>query len=89
MKPPGRPSDTYAASLTSAASETSMAIFSQKTMISSPLAPKLPILVPFWGLDHQKLLKIDNFLSEAVEASQCYFFRNKLIKLKRAATFFF
>ena len=33
-------------------------------MISSPLAPKWPILVPFWRLDHQKskfLLILGNF----------------------------
>ncbi len=58
-------SDTYAASLTSAASaasETSMAsttlkiIFHQKNflilMISFPLVPEWPILVPFCEFDH-------------------------------------
>ena len=55
-------SDTYAASLTSAASEISMASTTSKTlfsskkflilMISSHLVPKWPILVPFCGLDH-------------------------------------
>ena len=57
-------SDTYAASLTSAASETLMAsmtskaLFPQKTSwfwwFHPHWAPKWPILVPFWGLDPQK-----------------------------------
>ena len=57
-------SETYAASLTSAASETLMAsmtskaLFPQKTSwfwwFHSHWAPKWPILVPFWGLDPQK-----------------------------------
>ena len=57
-------SDTYAASLTSAASEISMASTNSKTlfsskqflilMVSSPVVPKWLILVPFCGLNHSK-----------------------------------
>ena len=41
--------------------------------------PKWSIPVPFCGMDHQKsnfLLILAPFLSEAVEASRCYFFIN-------------
>ena len=54
-------------------------------MILSPLAPTWPIMVSFSGLDHKKSkfsLISEPFLSEAVEASQCYFFENWLMKLK-------
>ena len=42
-------------------------------------------MVPFCGMDHQKSnfsLILALFLSEAVEASRCYFFENWWIKLK-------
>ena len=45
------------------------------------LAPKWPILVPFYEMDHQYLIP---FLSEAVEASWWYFFENWLMKHKWA-----
>ena len=49
---------TSAASAASATSLASTAQFPQKNylilMVLSSLAPKLPILVPFCGLDHQK-----------------------------------
>ena len=51
-------------------------------MVGSFLAPKLPILVPFYGIDHQKsLISLisERFLSEAVEASQCYILFWKLV----------
>jgi hypothetical protein len=54
-------------------------------MVGSSLAPKCPILVPFHGMDNQKsnfLLILALFLSEAVEAIQCYFFENWWMKLK-------
>ena len=54
-------------------------------MIWSSLAPKWPILVPFSAMDHQKskfLLVYEPFLWEVVEESQCYFFENRLMKLK-------
>ena len=54
-------------------------------MVGSSLAPKWPILVPFCGMDHQKSnfsLILALFLSEAVEASRCYFFENWWMKLK-------
>jgi hypothetical protein len=46
-------------------------------MVGLSLAPKTPILAPFCGMNHQKsnfLLISGSFLSEAVEASRCYFF---------------
>ena len=54
-------------------------------MFGSSLAPKWPILVPLYRMYHQKsifLLILAPFLSEAVEASQCYLFENWLMKLK-------
>ena len=58
---------------TSAASPTSTALFHQWTswswyVVGSSLAPKWPILVPFWGMDNQKSnssLILAPFLSEA------------------------
>ena len=47
-------------------------------MVGSSLAAKLPVLVPFSGIDHQKLkflLGSEPFLSEAVDASKCYFLK--------------
>ena len=54
-------------------------------MVGSFLAPKWPIQVPFCRMYHQKStfsLILAPFLSEAAEASQCYFFENWLMKLK-------
>ena len=74
---------------TSLASMTFTASFNPKTllivMVGSSLAPKWPILVPFCGMDHQKSnfsLILALFLSEAIEASRCYFFENWWMKLK-------
>ena len=88
-------SDTYAASLTLAASETSMAsmtskaLFPQKTSWFWWFHPHWHQNDQYWSLFGDWIIKNPNFywylaifLSEAVEASQCYFFRNKLIKLK-------
>ena len=46
-------------------------------MVGSFLAPKWLILAPFSGMDHQKF-KFHWNLSEAVEASWCYFFDKRL-----------
>ena len=86
---------TSAASVTSAASTTSVAsmTFTPHSiknkililMVGSSLAPKWPILVPFYRMYHQKSnfsLILAPFLSEAVEASRCYFFENWLMKVK-------
>jgi hypothetical protein len=80
---------TSTASTTSMASMTFIASFHQKklliVMVGSSLAPKWPIQVPFWGIDHQKsnfLLILALFLSEAVEASRYHFFENWWMKLK-------
>ena len=78
---------TLVASATSLASTASTAQFPQKTswLVWSSPAPKWPILVPFCGMDHQKSnfsLILAVFLSEAVEASRCYFFENWWMKLK-------
>ena len=54
-------------------------------MVWSSLAPKWPILVPFYRMYHQKSnfsLILAPFLSEAVEASRCHFFENWLMKHK-------
>ena len=54
-------------------------------IVGSSLAPKWPIQVPFCRMYHQKStfsLILAPFLSEAAEASQCYFFENWLMKLK-------
>ena len=54
-------------------------------MVGSSLVPKWPIQVPFCRMYHQKSkfsLILAPFLSEAAEASQCYFFENWLMKLK-------
>ena len=54
-------------------------------MVGSFLAPKWPTQVPFCRMYHQKStfsLILAPFLSEAAEASQCYFFENWLMKLK-------
>ena len=45
-------------------------------MVGSSLEPKMPILAPFCGMDHQRSnssLISDTFLLEAVQASRCYF----------------
>jgi hypothetical protein len=71
---------TSAASLTSLASATSVAsptsTFIKELLIhDASMAPERPILVHICGRDHQKfnfLLISAPFLSEAVEASQCY-----------------
>ena len=88
-------SDTYAASLTSAASETSMAsmtskaLFPQKTSWFWWFHPHWHQNDQYGSLFGDWIIKNPNFywylaifLSEAAVASQCYFFRNKLIKLK-------
>ena len=52
-------------------------------MIGWSLAPKWPILAPFCGMDHQNSISywyMIPFLSEAVEASRCHFFKNRLKK---------
>ena len=60
MKPPGRPSDTYAASWTSAASETSMALMTLKAVFSSknndfiPTGTKITNTGPFLGIGPSK-----------------------------------
>ena len=54
-------------------------------MVGSSLAPKWSKLVLFCGMDHQKSIfywYLIPLLSEAVEASRCYFFENWLIKFK-------
>jgi hypothetical protein len=54
-------------------------------MIGSSLASKGPLPVSFWVMDHQNSkfsLIYEPFLSEAAEASLCYFFENWLMKLK-------
>ena len=54
-------------------------------MVVSHQAPKWPIPVPFCQTDHQKFnfyWYLITFLSEAVEASFCYFFGNWVMKLK-------
>ena len=54
-------------------------------MVRSSLAPKSPIWIPFCGMDHEKSTfywYLRPCLSEAVEASLCYFFENWLKKLK-------
>ena len=55
-------------------------------MVGSSLAPKWLILAPFCWMNHQKSISISlisyTLLLEAVEASQCYFFENWLMKLK-------
>ena len=56
-------------------------------MVQWSLAPKWPILVHFCGMDHQKsnfVLILAPFLSEAVEANQCNFFENWLMRHKWA-----
>ena len=53
-------------------------------IVGSLLAPKWTILVPFCGTDQLKSnfsLILAPFLSEAVEARQCYFFENWWMKL--------
>ena len=86
---------TSVASMASTGSTTSMASMTFNSLISSkkitapdgwiPLATKSPILVYFFGMDHQKpkfsLISVP-FLSEAVEVSRYYFFENWLMKLK-------
>ena len=79
---------TSTASTASVASMTFTASFHQKIlilMVGSSLVPKWPIQVPFCRMYHQKSkfsLILATFLSEAAEASQCYFFENWLMKLK-------
>ena len=54
-------------------------------MVWLSLAPKWPIWIPFCGMDHEKSTfywYLRPFLSEAVEASLCYFFENWLMKHK-------
>ena len=88
-------SDTYAASLNSAASETSMAlvtskaIFPQKNFRFWWFHPHWHQNDQYWSLFGNWIIKNANFywylaifLSEAVETSRHYFFGNKLIKLK-------
>ena len=88
-------SETYAASLTSAASKTLMAsmtskdLFPQKTSWFWWFHPHWHPNHQYWSLFGKWILKNPNFywylaifLSEAVEASRRYFFENKLIKLK-------
>ena len=54
-------------------------------MVGYPMATKLPILVFFCGMDHQKpkfsLISVP-FLLEAVEVGRYYIFENWLMKLK-------
>ena len=82
---------TSPASTASMASMTSTASFHQKKMLilmiwSSPES-KWPIQVPICGIDRKKpnfSLISDTLPEEAVEASQCHFFENWLIKHKCA-----
>ena len=73
---------TSTASTTSVASMTLQLISSNKLLVlkvGTSLAPKWPIMVSFCGMYHQK----SKFsLISTVEASQCYFFENWLMKLK-------
>ena len=80
---------TSAASVTSTASTTSVASFHQKKYwfwwFDDPWHQNDQYLSLFFGIDHQKsnfLLFLAPFLSEAVEASWCYFFGNWFLKLK-------
>ena len=62
-------------------------IFSKNFLVWSSLAPKWPILVISCRIDHKKsnfllICMWYFFLSEAVEASPCYFFENWLMQLK-------